>query len=269
MKSAVTISLVEEARGGPFVLWEGIEAGCRTAADLGFDAVEIFPPSPEAVTEELVRPHLEAHNLTLAGIGTGAGKVKHGLTLVDEDATRRGEAVKFVKQIIDAAAVFGAPAIIGSMQGFNDHTAAREHLVASLKECGAHAASKGTKLIYEPLNRYETNHCTTMAAGVELLTEVGGSDVVLLADLFHMNIEETDLAAAIKATVAHIGHVHFVDSNRRPAGMGHTDFAPVVAALKEGGYDGYLSAEAFPYPGEREAAEATIHAFRDLVSGPA
>ena len=247
------------------MLWDGIEAGCKTAADLGFDAVEIFPPSPEAVAEDKVRPHLETHNLKLAAVGTGAGKVKHGLTLVDADAARRGRAVEFVKSIIDAAAVFEAPAIIGSMQGFNDHPAAREYLVASLKECGAHAASKGTKLIYEPLNRYETNHCTTMAAGVELLREVGGEDVVLLADLFHMNIEETDLAAAIKATVAHIGHVHFVDSNRRPVGMGHTDFTPIVAALKDGGYEGYLSAEAFPYPGEREAAQATIKAFRELT----
>ena len=266
MKSAVTISLVEEARGGPFVLWDGVEAGCRLAAELGFDAVEIFPPGPEAVAEDLVRPHLEANNLALAAVGTGAGKVKHGLTLVDADAGRRGEAVQFVKSIVDAAAVFGAPAIIGSLQGFDDHPAAHEHLVASLKECGAHAASRGTKLIYEPLNRYETDHCTTMAAGAALLEEVGGEDVVLLADLFHMNIEESDVAAAVRASVGRIGHVHFVDSNRRPAGLGHTDFAPVVAALKDGGYAGYLSAEAFPYPGERSAAEATIQAFRELTA---
>ena len=43
------ISLVEEARGGPFVYWDGVADGCKRAADLGFDAVEIFPPSAEAV----------------------------------------------------------------------------------------------------------------------------------------------------------------------------------------------------------------------------
>ena len=47
----------------------------------------------------------------------------------------------------------------------------------------------------------------------------------LLADLFHMNIEEANLAEAIRAAGSHIGHVHFADSNRRAAGMGHTDFA--------------------------------------------
>ena len=64
-------------------------------------------------------------------------------------------------------------------------------------------------------------------------------NVKLLADLFHMNIEEADLPAAIRAGKGAIGHVHFVDSNRQAAGLGHTDFAPIAAALVEIGYDGY------------------------------
>src|SRR3954447_9527654 len=45
IRSAVTISLVPEARGGPFVFWDDLTSGCRKAAELGFDAVEVFPPS--------------------------------------------------------------------------------------------------------------------------------------------------------------------------------------------------------------------------------
>ena len=80
----------------------------------------------------------------------------------------------------------------------------------------------------------------------------------LLADLFHMNIEEANLADALRAAGPHIGHVHFADSNRRAAGMGHTDFAPVVAALREIGYAGYLSAEVLPLPDRDAAAKQTI-----------
>ena len=76
-----------------------------------------------------------------------------------------------------------------------------------------------------------------------------------------MNIEEPDLAAAIRAGGTHIGHVHLADSNRRPAGHGHTDFAPIATALREIGYDGYVSAEAFPYPDSHAAARATIDVF--------
>ena len=43
IRSAITISLVPEARGGPFVYWDGLAAGCANAAALGFDAVEAGP----------------------------------------------------------------------------------------------------------------------------------------------------------------------------------------------------------------------------------
>jgi sugar phosphate isomerase/epimerase len=88
--------------------------------------------------------------------------------------------------------------------------------------------------------------------------------VLLLADLFHMNIEEADMAAALRQGRGAIGHVHFVDSNRRPAGMGHLDYAPIAQALRDIGYDRYASAEALPYPDALGAARQTITAFRKL-----
>ena len=59
-----------------------------------------------------------------------------------------------------------------------------------------------------------------------------------------------------------VGHVHFADSNRRAAGLGHTDFAPIMAALVEIGYTGYLSAEVLPLPDTDTAARQTIDSFR-------
>jgi len=92
-----------------------------------------------------------------------------------------------------------------------------------------------------------------------------GPNVQILADLFHMNIEEQDLAAALRLAGERLGHVHFADSNRRPAGCGHTDFRPVFAALKEMRYAGYISAEALPWPDPLQAAEQTIRAFRNFA----
>ncbi|MFM8336344.1 MAG: TIM barrel protein, partial [Opitutaceae bacterium] len=62
-------------------------------------------------------------------------------------------------------------------------------------------------------------------------------------------------------------HVHFADSNRRAVGLGHTDFAPVIAALREIGYRGYLSAEVFALPDAPRAAEQTIASFRRVTAG--
>jgi sugar phosphate isomerase/epimerase len=266
MKSAVTISLVSEARGGPFVFWDDLDAGMRKAAELGFDAVEIFPPGPEAVASRIIKPLLQQHHVKLAAVGTGAGWVKHKLRLTAPDAAEREKARAFVRGIIDAAGELSASAIVGSMQGrWGDGVekdACLAMLAESLHDLGEHARRHGVPLIYEPLNRYETNLINDVAGGVKLIHQAASDNIRLLADLFHMNIEEADLARALRAGGHHIGHVHLADSNRRPAGCGHTDFAPVAEALRQIGYNGYVSAEAFPYPDSDAAAKATIEAFR-------
>ena len=266
IRSAVTISLVEEARGGPFVYWNDVGEACRKSQKLGFDAVEIFPPSADAVDPARLRILLNDHGLALAAVGTGAGWVKKRLTLTQPDASARVKAREFIREIIDFAGQFHAPAIIGSMQGRSsdevEHPTALGYLADALELLGEHAKQYGVPLIYEPLNRYETNLANTLDTGVKVLRSLSTTNVVLLADLFHMNIEEYNLADAIRTSGKHVGHVHFVDSNRRAAGFGHMDFAPIAQALHEVGFSGFASAEALPIPDSDTAAEQTIHAFR-------
>ncbi len=266
IQSAVTISLVPEARGGPFVFWDDLPGGCRAAQEMGFDAVEVFPPGPDAVPQNELRRLLGDHKLKLAAVGTGAGWVKHKLTLTLPAAEARKKARDFVRSMIEFAGPLGAPVIIGSMQGRwqdeVDRPTAFGYLSDALNELGEHAKQYNVPLIYEPLNRYETNMVNTVAGGLELLGKLSTQNVVLLADLFHMNIEEADIAAALKAGGSKIGHVHFVDSNRRAAGMGHLSYAPIARALAEIEYKGYCSAEVLPYPDSKAAAWQTTESFR-------
>ena len=268
IKTAVTVSLVEEARGGPFVLWDGVEKGCETAAELGYDAIELFAPSHEAVDPETLKGLLEKNKLELAAVGTGAGMVKHKLNLCDPDESKRQAAKAFIKNMIAYGAQFGAPAIIGSMQGRWGGDISRDQafdwLRSALNELGSHAGEHGTFLIYEPLNRYETNMCNTMAQGLELMKSLDNSHVKLLADVFHMCIEEDNPAQAMLDGKGYIGHVHFVDSNRKAAGMGHLDLAAIAKALTESGYERYVSAECFPNPDSLTAAKNTIEAYKRL-----
>ena len=268
IRTAVTVSLVEQARRGPFVFHSDLESGCRQAAELGFDAIELFAPSGDVIRGLPLRRMLSQYGLQLAAVGTGAGMVVHKLQLCDGDSGRRAEAEAFIRGIMEAGAEFGAPAIIGSMQGRWDdvvnQAAAMEFLKSALERLGECAKGLGTVLLYEPLNRYETNMCTTMQQGAELLGALSTQYVRLLADLFLMNIEETRLSAGLRDCGKFLGHVHFVDSNRQAAGRGHLDFASVAAALTELRYNGYLSAEAFPIPDSRTAAEQTIRTFRSV-----
>lgn len=272
IRSSVTISLVPEARGGPFVFWDDLAAGIAKAKRFGFDAVEVFPPGPAAINGEVLRRLLSDHGLALAAVGTGAGWLLHKLNLCLPNRFERDKAREFIRAIIDFAGALGAPAIIGSMQGRHGHEVDRDralgYLSEALEDLGAHAAQYGVPLLYEPLNRYETNLANTVEQGKGLLQGLSTSNVKLLADLFHMNIEETDLAAAIEQGQDVIGHVHFVDSNRRAAGFGHIDFEPIARALESIGYDGFLSAEALPLPDPDAAAEATIRAFHRVFPQP-
>ena len=84
----------------------------------------------------------------------------------------------------------------------------------------------------------------------------------LLCDLFHMAIEETDIARTLVACGELVGHVHWADSNRRAMGFGHTDAGPILAALGRIGYEGCLSAEVFPLPSPEAAARQTISSLR-------
>ncbi len=270
MRSAVTISLVPEATGGPFVFWHDLAAGCAQAAELGFEAVEVFPRSAAELDVNLLRSSLDKHNLKLAAMGTGAGWVVQKLRLTDHDEAVRKQARHFIGEIIDVAGQFGAPAIIGSMQGRSEGTFSHEqHLVwlaEALDELASRAANHGTMLLIEPLNRYETNLIKTTADGVKLISSLKAKNVKLLSDLFHMNIEETDIAAAFREAGQHVGHVHFADSNRRAIGFGHTNIPPVIEALRSIGYDGYLSAEVLPLPNSIDAARQTIESFHKYAA---
>ncbi|MGI9108736.1 MAG: TIM barrel protein [Opitutales bacterium] len=266
IKTAVTVSLVAQAKGGPFVYWDGLDAAAASAARHGFDALEVFAPSAASVDRPALHALLKRHGLAAAAFGTGGGWLVHQWHLTHADPAIRAQAREFIRAVIDLGGDFGAPAIIGSMQGKAEGAVSRDQALAWLAEAladlGDHAAKRGVPLLYEPLNRYETNLLNRQLDAAKFLEAHGLANVQLLCDLFHMNIEETSNAETLRACGRHVGHVHFADSNRRAIGFGHTAVAPVVAALRDLGYAGYLSAEILPLPDSEAAAAQTIQAIR-------
>ncbi|HVJ68518.1 MAG TPA: TIM barrel protein, partial [Caulifigura sp.] len=175
----MTVSLVPEAKGGPFVFWDDLSDAINQTAELGFDGLEVFAPGPDAVDPGRLGQMLKERKLALAAVGTGAGWVKHKLSLTDCDAGRRRQAIEFVRSMIDFGVAAGtvagapAPAIIGSMQGRWGGDVSRDQafgwLREALEELGLHAARGGMTLLIEPLNRYETNLLNSLADGSALL----------------------------------------------------------------------------------------------------
>lgn len=119
----------------------------------------------------------------------------------------------------------------------------RRLLVEALTELGDHAVGVGATLLLEPLNRYEDFMVNTLADAVSLVEEVGSPGVAVIADTFHMSVEETAPGNAIRAAGAHIRHVQLGDSNRLEPGAGHYDWSDTLTALDDIGYQGWLAME--------------------------
>jgi len=256
--TAVTICLVPAARHGPFVFHEGLEAGCRAAAELGFAGVEIFADGAAQLQSLPLEQLLREHGLRLAALGTGAGWLMHRLSLTDPDADRRERAVEYVLGVIDRAGECGAPTILGSMQGRIDGQATRREaqrwLFDALARFGQRAERHGQFFLYEALNRYETNLFNRQREAADAIAAAQCPGVKLLCDLFHMSIEEVELAETLRELGPQIGHVHWADSNRLAMGWGHTPATAVGRTLRSIDYCGWLSAEIFPIPDAMAAA---------------
>jgi sugar phosphate isomerase/epimerase len=266
---SASVCLIPELAGGPFLYSGGLADCCRRAAEAGFDAVELLVPSAEAISAAELRSVLLAQGLRLSGIGTGGGFLLHRLQLCSRDAECRRQALAFAEPIIDLAGSFGAFAIIGSLKGALEPGVERPAAMGWLREgltaMGRRAECHGVPLIVEPLNRYESNLINRLDEGADLIRTLDTDNVKLLADLFHMNIEEAGIAGAIRAAAGQVGHVHFADSNRRAIGFGHINCGEVGRTLREIGYQGYLAAEILPHPDADEAARQTIRAFREHI----
>jgi sugar phosphate isomerase/epimerase len=136
----------------------------------------------------------------------------------------------------------------------------RAVLLDGLAELGDHAARAGATLTLEPLNRYEDHMINRLEQAVELVAEVGLPSVKVLADTYHMNIEEDEPSSALIGAAAQLGHVQVSDSNRFQPGAGHLDWAALLGTLDAVGYTGYLALEC-RLRGEPAAAVAAVPGF--------
>jgi sugar phosphate isomerase/epimerase len=252
----------------PLLFAGDLPAAAKAAGELGFDGIEISMKGPEDLSVKTLKDLLDRHRLELTAVASGRIYLDERATLSDPDEGARMRVVNRVRRLIDFAGGFGAPVIIGLLRGERppdgDNDKAISLFVQSMQEAADHAASLGTAVILEAINRYETVLCNTAEQTVEVVKRIGRPNVKILLDVFHMNIEEVSIGEAIRATGDLLGHFHIVDSNRRAPGMGHVAFGDVAAALREIGYNGWLSGEHLPLPDSHAAAKQTRSFIRDL-----
>jgi D-psicose/D-tagatose/L-ribulose 3-epimerase len=123
---------------------------------------------------------------------------------------------------------------------------------------GRPAASRGILIAVEAMNRFEAHCLNTMDQLVAYLDRVDHPAVTGMFDTFHANIEERDPAAAITRSLRRIAHVQISENDRGTPGRGPLQCGAIFAALKRGGYDGWLTIEAFGRASPEFAAKTRV-----------
>lgn len=223
---------------------EPLEKTLSRLSRCGYDAIEISgEPYKYKVPE--VKALLAKYKLECWGAVT--------IMLEDRDLVReveeiRKKSIQYCKDIITMIQGLGGkiltvvPATVGKISSKADPKDEWRWAIEGLREINAHARACKVKIGIEPLNRFETNFINNHKQALLLAQEVG-KDVGVCLDGFHINIEEKDPIAAIKAVKGKMMDFHVADTNRRPPGEGHHDWDAIIAAIRSIGYEGCLTNE--------------------------
>lgn len=235
---------------------EPLERTCSRLKSAGYDGIELSG-EPYEMDVRKVKEVLSSYGLGCTSI---CGIYTAERDLSSADAALRRRAVQYVKDCVDFAVEVGAghvivvPSPVGKLGPATTREEEWGCAVASLQEAGEYAASRNVLLAVEALNRYETYLVNRLADAARLIEEAGVSAVKLMADLFHMNIEERSHEETLRAIAGDLIHVHLADNTREAAGRGQTDFERVVSILVQIGYKGPLTMEFLPRVSDPYAA---------------
>ncbi|GGE15586.1 xylose isomerase [Marinithermofilum abyssi] len=195
----------------------------------------------------------------------------------DFNQERRKQAIHDISEIMTRAGEIGAtgvvvPAAYGMFSKRlppftppRSEEEDKEVLLESLTKIEQSAQQAGTLLLLEPLNRYEDHMLNRLSDAAALIAEGGFSAVKIIADFFHMNIEESNIPESIHRAKDLIYHVHLADSHRYQPGTAHLDFVSGIRALKEIGFDRYMALECRIIGDPADAYPQTVHYLRSCI----
>lgn len=240
--------------------WERV---CQFVAETGYQGVEIAPftfaPSVTEVSAERRREIRQAaadHGLDIVGLHWLLASPK-GLHIHTKDAALRQKTVDYLKALVDFAGDVGAPVMIfGSpfqrKLEDGDRQGAWERTQDSFRQVLPLLAERNVILCQESLPAPESDFILTAAEAAQMVRDLDHPNFRLMLDVKSMCSETQPIPEIIREFAPLVEHFHANDANRRGPGFGDTDFVPIAAALREVGFQGYVSVEVFDYTPDPE-----------------
>ncbi len=194
-------------------------------------------------------------------------------SLISFDAAVRAAGVDYLKHIVDCSVAAGSSILMGPIYaGFKTFTGKPatpdewDWSVTAMREIAEHAEKQGVTLAIESLNRFETYLLTCADDTRRYIEAVNHPNCRAAFDTFHANMEEKNVADAIRTLAPYLVHVQFSENDRSTPGAGQINFPMVLNALREVNYTGPIAIEAFGL-NPPELAAAT-HIFRPMFASP-
>ena len=222
-------------------------AGIATGmAACGIDAIELAgePERPDRDTVVDALGVLRASGVTPMGRWPTAER-----DLCHAEAAARRQAVHYYERCVDLCVLTGAPQIgvvpvsAGRLAPLTDTRREWDFAIEGVRAVAEYAGERGIEVGIEPLNRYETYLVNRLEQGAELAAATGLDNVGLVADAFHMQLEESDPFAALTDFGPAILGLHLADSTRLGLGHGSLRLEPWIDAVGRGGFDGTATFE--------------------------
>ncbi|SNB74299.1 D-psicose/D-tagatose/L-ribulose 3-epimerase [Arboricoccus pini] len=244
---------------------ECVRAVSQTA-ELGFDLIEVPALDPGSIDVDFTAKQLEKNGI---GITFSLGLDEStDISSGDPEKLKRGEAR--LRDVVSIARDLNGSHICGIIYSafgkyFQPPTQAGvEGSFDVLRRVAEEAAKSNITLGLEVVNRYETNVLNTAAQGVDMCKKIGAPNIKVHLDVYHMNIEEADMEAAILEAGPYIGYFHTGDSNRGYMGTGTIDLARAFKALVRAGYEGPITFESFSSTVVGQPLEGILGIWRNL-----
>ncbi|MEA5003624.1 MAG: sugar phosphate isomerase/epimerase family protein [Christensenella sp.] len=223
----------------------------KKAKDLGFDIYEIAVEDFSFID---VNKICDAKQQTGIDLSSMCGAFGEKNDISSENSEYRKAGVQYLRDLVDLAVAIDAKVVAGPMYasvGKARMTTPSEKAqqwswaVENMKIAADYAGENGVRLAIEPLNRFETDFINTVEQGLELIDRIGTDNIGFLLDTFHMNIEESNIPAAIRAAKGKIFDFHTCSNTRGTPGEDNFDWTAISDAIADAGYDDYCTIESF------------------------
>lgn len=257
--------------------WEWSKV-CEFIASLGYEGVEIAPFTFASDIRELneddlreIRRTAEKNHIRIIGLHWLLFSPP-GLHISHPDPSIRENTVIYMKKLVEfchslggKVMVFGSPKQRNILPGVKVEDArrwAKDVFLKVLEE----AEKNKVFICLEPLSPKETNFITTAEEAIKLIEEISHPYFCLHLDVKAMSSEGKNIDDIIKRGASYLKHFHANDASGRGPGFGETDFRPIIKALKEIDYQGFISVEVFDtYPSPEICADKSLTYLKEVL----